>query len=250
LNISALTIILIGLMPLDSSADIFMKQKNHSDGFSIMGNSQPAKDLTTSIWITDTGIRSDNDEQSMILLLKKGESYMVNHKEKTYMVLSAKMGDATGGSSGEKADVAQFQNMMKNMMKIEISVESTGDKKKIGKWNCRRYNQTIQTMMGPMVSEIWASEDIKINTDVYAKYAASLFSAMPGMQSMLESLENEMKKVKGVTVFSKSTNTIMGQSIQSTTELLEVKEGKAPRGILEIPSGYKKIEMDARMQGR
>lgn len=245
-----LVLIMIGLLPLDSSADIFMKQKNHSSGFTIMGNSQPAKDLVTSIWITDEGIRSDNEDQSMIILLKKGESYMINHKDKTYMVLSGKMSENVGRKSGEKVDMAQLQNMMKNMMKMEISVNATGEKKKIGKWSCKKYIQTIQTMMGPMESEIWASEDIKLNTGVYAKYAASMFSAMPGMQAMVESLEKEMKKIKGVTVFSKSTNTIMGQSIESTTELLEVKEGKAPKGILDIPSGYKEMKINSMMPER
>jgi hypothetical protein len=49
-----------------------------------------------------------------------------------------------------------------------------------------------------------------------------------------------MKKIKGTQVMTISTNQIMGQKIKSTTELVEIKEGKAPADLLKIPSGYTK----------
>ncbi|HHS13843.1 MAG TPA: hypothetical protein ENN03_08785 [bacterium] len=64
---------------------------------------------------------------------------------------------------------------------------------------------------------------------------------MPGMQSAAEEMAKEMKKIEGVVVQSSSKNQIMGQTIESTTLLLEYKTGKAPAGTFEIPGGYQKV---------
>ena len=52
------------------------------------------------------------------------------------------------------------------------------------------------------------------------------------------------KEVKGVVVLTKSSNTIMGQKMESSTELLEYKTGKAPASAFTVPQkGYKKQSM-------
>jgi hypothetical protein len=53
----------------------------------------------------------------------------------------------------------------------------------------------------------------------------------------------EFKKIKGITVLTTSTTTVMGTSIKSSTELLDYKEGTAPAGHFELPAGYKKTSM-------
>jgi len=51
-----------------------------------------------------------------------------------------------------------------------------------------------------------------------------------------------MKKVKGITVLSSSTSSVMGSEMKRTEELVEAKDRKAPKGIYDLPEGYKKTE--------
>ena len=60
--------------------------------------------------------------------------------------------------------------------------------------------------------------------------------------SAMEEMAKEMKKIKGVPVLTITTSNMIGASVKSTQELLEFKEGTAPSGYFDIPTGYKKIE--------
>lgn len=94
--------------------------------------------------------------------------------------------------------------------------------------------------MGKFQTEIWATESLKIDPKLYQKFSSSMFSAMPGMQQASAQIPQEMQKIKGVQVMSISSNQIMGQTVQSKTELLEFREGQEPANLLAIPAGYKK----------
>ena len=242
----ALALILwIVALPGIASGDVFLKQKQHNDGMTMMGQTQPEKDLITTVWITDDKIRSDNEEESTIIRVDKGVTYMLNHREKTYMVIPMDMSKIMSSTlpEADKEELKQFQAMMQSMMKMEITITPTNEKEKIGKWNCKKYIQEMKTFMGPVTTEIWATDQIRVNYDVYTKFSAAMFASMPGMQGLAESVAKEMQKVKGVAVKTKTTSTMMGQTFSSSTELLEAKEGKAPAGIFDLPSGYKKTEM-------
>ena len=117
------------------------------------------------------------------------------------------------------------------MFKMDVVVQKTNEKKKIGKWNCQKYIQKIDMGMGNMTSEIWTSTDIKINEELYAQYSAAMMAQMPGVGQNMEKIMNELKKIKGVHVLTTQTNKMMGQSFKSSTELIEYKEGKAPAGV-------------------
>lgn len=226
-----------------SSADVFMKQKKHTGAFKIMGREQPAKDVIETIWITKDKVRSDNEDKSYILLLNEKKMYFLDNVRKTYTVIPLdldKLGKAA--TKGEKMDSGEKQNLMdfaKNMMQIKISVKPTGESKKIKTWNCKKYIQTIETRMGPTRTEIWASEDIHIDYDLYSQFSSALLATQPGMKQMLEDMMAEMKKIKGVPVLTTTVTKMMGSEMKSSQELLEVKNGTAPSGIFTVPKDYK-----------
>jgi len=126
------------------------------------------------------------------------------------------------------------------MMKMDASVQETTETKTINKWKCRKYLVTITSAMGPMNTEVWATEDLKVDKKIYDQLASRMFSAMPGMQGSMESMKKEMEKIKGVQVMTVSSIIMMGQPQKTTTELLEFKDAKAPADIFAIPAGYKK----------
>ncbi|MCD4779016.1 MAG: hypothetical protein K8S27_00495 [Candidatus Omnitrophica bacterium] len=223
-------------------ADIYMKQKHYQDGMKIQGQQQSAEEFISETWITGAGMRNDNPKNTIIMLQKEEKMIIIDHEKKKYVESPLNMGEMMGKEmEGEDAEAAAaFQGMMSKMMKMDVSIQPTNEKKKINRWNCLKYNMTVKNFAGTMNSEIWATEDIKIDKGLYAQFTSWTSKMMSGMQDSFKSMENEMKKIKGVQVMNTTTNKIMNQTITSTTKLLEYREAKAPANLFQIPEGYVK----------
>jgi len=163
--------------------------------------------------------------------MDKGLLYILQHAQKSYMEVPLSF---TAAAQAPAADLG-----------IKVTVTPTAEKKKIGTWECKRYLMKME--MGGMgfatESEIWATEEIKIDPALYAKFSSAMMAANPMLASSLQSMLEEMKKIKGVQVRSATSVQMMGQTIKSTSELIEFREGKAPEGIFELPEGYNKKSM-------
>ncbi len=232
-------------VPLALQADVYIKQKNHTDGFSMMGQSQPPQDMEFEIWMSPDKARMNQGEDvTIIVRTDKGVMYMINHKEMKYTEMPVSgAGDilSAGLASADMSDEekAQAQKMMKGfsqMMKPKVSVTETGETQKIKNWNCKKYIMTMEMMGTKTTQELWATQDIKIDFELYRALAMSMMSQMPGLEDMMK----EMEKIKGITVLSTGTTSMMGTDVKSTQELLEVSEKSAPAGAYEVPSGYAK----------
>ena len=237
-----MVLMLLTLMFQNAYGAIYMKQKQHTDAVKIMGNTQPAQDLIVESWITSNKMVVMNKEQKTIIDIDKKIITMANHEKKTIvstpMDFSKNMDKKIGDMSPEEK--AGFQQVMGKMMQFNVKVEEKNERKKIGKWNCRKYIQTIEMVMGTINSEIWATQDIKIDKELYAKYSAGMLAQMPGMSQNMSTITQELKKIKGVHVYSEQTITMMGQPMKSSIELIEFKEGKAPSNVFDLPAEYKK----------
>lgn len=241
------------IQPMAASADVFMKQRHHTDGFQMMGQAQPPRDSIQTIWMTADKARSDGDKQSIIMRLDTRMAYILDHSQKSYHEMpmdvsriADQMGDDKQMSREERAAMGK---MAQGMMKMNVTVTETGEKKRIGDWNCSKYLQTLEMFMGPTSSEVWATEDLKVDQDLYARFSSALMGSNPGAKESMESLVREMKKIKGVPVLTISTANMMNSTVKSTMELLEFKEGKAPAGIFDLPQGYTKRDMMAPEEG-
>ncbi len=236
---------IVVLLPHTTHADVFMKQKQHTDAMSVMGQSQPAEDVVADIWMTDTKMVSSDEKQKIVFDLKQKTITLADHEQQTVATMPmdfTKMVDQQGGDMSAE-DKADFQKFMGRMMNIQVSVKPTSEKKKIGKWNCTKYIQTMEMGMGTITSEIWATTDINIDHDLYAQFTTAVMAQMPGVSQNAAAIIKESKKIKGVHVFSIQTTEMMGQSFKSTIELLEVKNGTAPVSAFAMPTGYKTQKM-------
>lgn len=229
------------LMVQSAFADIYMKQKQHTDAVTIMGQTQPATDLINEIWLTADKVVVLSGQQKTIMNIDKKTMTMVDHQKKSIIEIPM---DFSKGMSKEKdmsaEEKAQFQKMMGKMMQMDIKVEETNEKKKIGKWNCRKYLQTTKMAFGTITSKIWATEDIEVDTDLYAEYTVGMLSKVPGMNQNMHAIKQEIKKIKGVQVYSEQHTMMMGQTMKSSLELIEFKKGNAPDGLFDQPAGYQK----------
>lgn len=218
-------------------ADVFLKQKRHTGAYQMMGTTQPAEEVIESIWLTENRIATSSEKQSMLILMDRGLRVLIDHEEKTYTEIPLDM-----SKMAETDEEAQaMQQMMNTLMQMKVTVRPTGKTRQIGQWKCHQYMQSVETAMGTMNFELWASKEIPIDADLYSRFMSAGLSAMPGMQGAADEIAREFKKIEGVVVQSASNNEIMGQTIESTTVLLEYKTGKAKAGTFEIPKGYRKV---------
>lgn len=238
------------LIPGSGQADIMMKQKTHTDAVQMMGQTQPAKDEIQTTWITTDKIRNDGEEGSVILRMDQRKIYFINHAKKTYAempmemskMIDEKMKQSMEEEGMEEEDQQAAMGMMQGMAQMKITITPTSEKKKIGNWNCQKYNQELVTFMGPMKGEIWATEDLKMDYELYNKYMAAMMGKGGMFGDFMNQIVTEMKKIKGIPVLTITSMDMMGASIKSTQELIEYKEGTAPVGHFELPKGYKKSE--------
>lgn len=222
------------VLPALADADVFMKEKQHTDGMTMMGQAQPPQDKTATIWISEDKMRRDQGDISSIAKLEKDKVliYHLNHQKKSYTELSIGSNDIQDTASSMTAD-------------IKVKVVPTDEIRKIGNWNCRKYLQEMDMGMMPMTSEIWASEDIKIPYyDFYERVSNTMMTQQPGMKMPMAGLQEEMKKIKGVPVLTVTNMTIMKDTtVKTSRELLEIKEGTAPPGTFDVPQGYTRQAM-------
>lgn len=238
--------ILVGLCASLSWADIFMKQRTYTEGFQMRGQNVPPREDFQVSWIREDMIRHDNERQSIIIRLDKMTMTMLDHPTRTYRLISLKENaggdDREEGKPGTRERKRAESKMPRETMKLKITITDTGEQKKIGKWKCRKYIQQMDSMMGPSRSEIWATEDLRLDTNVLSRFNAAM--AMPmGSRGSMEEVTQEMKKIKGVPVLTTSTVDIQGAKMKSNMELLEFKEEQAPKGTFEVPADYTRKSM-------
>jgi hypothetical protein len=235
------------IFPAVASADIMMRQKHHTDSYQIMGNKMPAKDSEETIWITKDGFRSDGAEHCLIFRVDRNTAYILEKASKTYMeqplnidkVMNQTIDDKGASAEEKKA----MKSMMQNAMQFKMTIKETNETRKINNWNCRKYEQKLETVMGPTNTVIWATQDIKVDQAQFSKYRALTMSmsSQAGLKDSFEKAKKELAKIKGIAVLTTTSTNVMGSPIRTTIELLEYNEGKAPAGILDIPAGYKKM---------
>jgi len=234
-------------------ADVYMKQKMHTSAFKMMGQSQPEKDEIMTFWFGGTAARSDMEagKTSSILLPDRKLIVMIDHNKREYSEMSLDFeklfDEAAAAEAAQDPETAEamkkMPGFMKNMMKgamgsLSAKVTETGETKKIGDYDCRKYLIEMSMMGSETKAESWATEDIKID---YAKAFAmsnAMMASMPGFEKVMQ----EMKKVKGVVVYQAATVKMMGSEMTSTTELVEAADKDAPAGTYEVPAGYKKVK--------
>ena len=259
LQVVVLTVLIGFVLGLaQAQADIYLKQKTHTGAFQVMGQSQPEKDEIMVFWLGPNAVRTDMEsaKTSSILMPDKKAMVMIDHNKMQYSEMPLdfdKMFEEAAAAQAtedpEKAEaMKKMPGFMKNMMKgvtgnMSAKVTDTGETKKIGNWNCRKYLVEMNMGMGgESKSETWATEDLKIDYTRAFTAANAMMAGMPGFEKIIQ----EMKKVKGVVVYQTATTKMMGAEVTSTTELLEATEKDAPAGNYDVPAGYKKVKSTGR----
>ncbi|MFZ5981157.1 MAG: DUF4412 domain-containing protein [Candidatus Zixiibacteriota bacterium] len=243
------TIIILAIMALaiTAGADTFIKQATHQDGFQMQGQTMEPRDDTTITWLSQDKARSDSKEGTIIWRSDIDMVYMIDHEKKAYneMPLS-KFGDLKAMlgmdelSEEEAAMMEQQMAPMMAMMQMSATVTPTEETKKIGDYNCKKYDVDMKMGMINMKSAFWVSKDFDMDYSAFKKLNLAQMLFMPGADQVIK----EFEKMDGFMVLSEGEVNMMGTSVKNTTQVLEVVEKDAPEGHFDVPKDYKKEKFD------
>jgi hypothetical protein len=219
-----------------ASADFKVVQSYHQDGFSMMGQSQPATDENRITWLGENRMRMDQGDTSTIVVLDAKKMFILDHGKKIYYEIDLPIDLASMMPPG-------MGEQMLNMMKFDVSITPAEETKEVGEWNAKRYDMKMTSAMMSIDAVLWASTEAPIDLKDYAGLYAEVMSLQPGMADMAE----KMGQIDGYVVAQDSTMTMsmMGEtSIASNEQVTSIEEMDAPAGTYGPPADYAKEEFD------
>jgi hypothetical protein len=210
------------------SADVYIKQKTHTDAVSFMGQNQPEKNEIAEMWLGNNKMASVTPEGGFILDLDQNVALMINHKDKTYVQMDLPV------------DLSKYfpPQLLQMMGNVTVEVTDTGTSEKIGDWNCTIYDMKLNMMMMAMNYKIWASSEVPFDWKTFMQDMYSQF-AMVTMR-LNDNAVKEMEKIQGFQIKSEMSMDMMGTAMKSSQEVIEITEKAAPAGIYSAPEGYTK----------
>jgi len=215
------------------SADIYIKQKSHTDAFSMMGREQPAQDDVIDMWLGDDRMAVEMPQMKIVIDLGKNVMLWINHQNKSYVEMTLPL-------DMEKYFPAQMMQMMGN---VTVSVTPLTETQKIGQWDCAAYDVTMNVMMMDMQQKIWASTDVPFDWRDYSQ--KMLPKLNQAMMRLGEDSIKEMMKVEGFQIRSETSMSVMGHEMKSWQQVEEIIKQDAPAGTYTAPEGYtKKDKLD------
>lgn len=213
------------------TADVYIKQKIHTDAINMMGQSQPAVDDFSEMWMAGNKMAMHSPGISYIVDLDKKVVFMVNHEGKTYMEMEIPI-DFSKYIPEEMAQMAQM------MLNTSVTVQPTGETATINNWKCSGYDVNMDMMMFQMKTKVWVTKDVPFN---WKTFMNDMFLEMSKVTMRLNAQSiKELEKIEGFWIKSETTMNMMGSDINSYQEVIEISEKAAPAGTYAVPAGFNK----------
>jgi hypothetical protein len=211
-------------------ADVYIRQKSHTDSIAVMGREQPARDDVIEMWLGDDRMAVEMPQMKIVIDLGKNVMHWVNHQNKTFVEMALPL-------DMEKYFPAQMMQMMGN---VSVTVTPTGEKKQIGEWACEAYDVVMNIMMMDVNQRVWASKDVPFDWKEYAEKMMPMLNQ--AMMRLGEDSVKEMMKIEGFQIRTETTMNVMGSDMNSWTEVEEITNKPAPEGAYGVPDGYTQKE--------
>jgi hypothetical protein len=234
-----LTAILVVLFAAGfAAADIKVVKNTHQDGFTVMGQTQPADDRQQTTWIGTDRMSMDQGNGVTIVRLDQMKLYLVDHESKTYQVLDLPV-------DLSKLVPPEMQPMLA-MMQFDVTVTPTDEYKQVGAWNARRYDMVMDGQMFSMKTTMWVTKVQGYDPQAFNSMYVHLNSLQPGMAEAIQ----EMSKIEGLVVEQKGIMTMMGTEVGTSEQAVSIDQLTPPPGTYDPPAEYteKPFDFMERMQ--
>ncbi len=215
-----------------ATADIKVVKETHQDGFTIMGQTQPAEDRQQTTWIGKDMMYMDQGDSATIVRVDLMKLYVIDHSTKTYQVLDLPIDLATL--------VPPEMQPMLAMMQFEVTVTPTDEHKQVGEWDAHRYDMSMTSQMFSMKSTLWATKVAGYDPAAFNSMYVHLNSLQPGMADAVK----EMSKIDGLVVEQKGVMTMMGNEVGTSEKTISIDDTDAPAGTYDPPAGYTEKPFD------
>jgi hypothetical protein len=217
---------------------------------------------TATSYYSSEKMRTGDAESETIVEYAAGKIVSIDHKKKEYSEITlaemeaamkaaqAKMEEASAQMKEQMAAMppAMREKMEQMMGGAAGSVAVTkGGTRQVAGYTCQDYTIAMGQAMTSKVCATSALQFPAPNVD-YGKFAsftgsASALASNPMFKNM-EKLTAEMKKIEGFTIADSMSMKMMGKSIESSKEAVEIKKGPIPAAAFDVATiakGYKKI---------
>jgi hypothetical protein len=217
---------------------------------------------TSTSYYSSEKMRTGGADSETIIEYAAGKIVTIDHKKKEYSEItlaemeaalkaaSAKMEEANAQMQQQMASMppAVREKMEQMMGGVASSVTVTkGDSRQVAGYTCQDYTVAMGQMMTSKVCATTALQFPAPNVD-YRKFAsfsgsAAAFAGNPMFKNM-DKLTAEMKKIEGFTIAESTSMKMMGKSMDSSKEAVEIKKGPIPASAFDVAAltqGYKKV---------
>jgi hypothetical protein len=217
---------------------------------------------TSTSYYSSEKMRTGDAASETIVEYAAGKIVSIDHKKKEYSEITlaemeaamkaaqAKMEEANAQMKEQMAGMppAVREKMEQMMGGAAGSVTVTkGGTRQVAGYTCQDYTIAMGQSMTSKVCATTALQFPAPNVD-YRKFAsfagpASAMASNPMFKSM-EKLTAEMKKIEGFTIADSMSMKVMGKSIDSSKEAVEIQKGPIPASAFDVATiakGYKKV---------
>jgi hypothetical protein len=218
-----------------SNADIYIKQKAHTDSYYYGGITRPAEDFEVETWIGEKKMAYFDQDLAIKIDMEKNRLLVLDKKEKTYIETTL---------PPELSGLVQ-QQLVSRIRQLQYmgTVTDTKKTKTIGKWKCKEYKINSYflnegTRINESDSVIWVSADVPFDLETYQQMNTTLLQSRNYSQAFIQ----ELKKIKGFMIDSESYFYPKGFSVKSTKTVIEMSQKKPGEFTYSVPAGYNKNE--------
>jgi hypothetical protein len=230
-----------------ANADVYIKIKTHTDSYYDSGVIMPAEDSIEEMWIGDEKIVFitgrgllhflPSENQTEIYDLENNLVSIIFPKKKIYAQSPLPL-------DMSKLLTSQYYSRLQRF-KIKGIVKKTDETKKVGEWNCKKYELETWIMyegIRPVEKyiSIWMTTEVPFDLDMYGKAAANERKLRDLRYD--DDLLSEWNKIKGCQIALEMTSYYRGVARRYYEEVVEISEKNPPDGIYSVPPGYTKKE--------
>lgn len=213
-----------------ADADTRVVQKTHQDSFSVMGQTQPAKDEEQTLWIGKDRMRLDTGTNSVLVRLDQQKMFLLDHAAKTASAIDLPI-------DLDKMLPPAMREQMMQMMQFAVTVSPKDETKQIGEWQTTGYDVTMTSQMMSIRSNLWATSDLDVDFDAYYDLYSQILSLQPGMKEMAD----ELRKIKGLVIEQDGVVSMpmMGDtSFKTSQTTVSIDTVDPPSGHYDVPADY------------
>jgi hypothetical protein len=234
----ALAVAVLAAVAQTASADTYVQQTVRTEPYKMMLSEVPARADTVRVWLGKDRAALSSQGTNAILRVDQSCLYILNRASRTYTVAPYPC-DLLGLYPPDSPGQIAMRDAMQ-ALKPRVEVAPTAETRVIRGYPCKLFRITMSAARTSVVSETWATTQAPVDIKLFRALMTAILSVMPTTASLAKSLE----EIDGITVLDEQRISSPGREMLSIRELSEIRQADAPRGVYEVPGGWREIPFD------